>query len=82
MAALTAIVAGRSGRTCTFRAALRGGVWQVTRNYVFYGDYLSRQEALRGACEAARSFEAAGGAARVLGPPGETLHPHVLNPKP
>lgn len=63
-------------RICTFRAGLRGGVWQVTRDYVFHGEYASREEASEGACNAARSLEAAGGAARVLATPGDTPIPH------
>ena len=81
MAALTALDARRAGRTCTFRAASRGGVWQVTRDFVFYGDYLSREAAVQGACEAARSFDAAGGSARVLAPPREQVVSHALNPR-
>ena len=53
-----------------------GGVWQVTRDYVFHGEYASREEAAEGACNAARSLEAAGGAARVLATPGDTPIPH------
>ena len=64
------------GQTCTFRAMQRSGVWSVTRDHAFYGDFLSRAEALRQACSAARAFEALGGASRVFGPPGETLIPH------
>lgn len=78
MAALTAIDAGRAGRSCTFRATRSAGVWHVTRDNVFYGDFLTRRDALRSACEAARSIDAAGGAARVLAPPAETVVPHHL----
>ena len=63
-------------RICTVRAGLRGGVWQVTRDYVFHGEYASREEAAEGACNAARSLEASGGAARVLATPGDTPIPH------
>ena len=63
-------------RDCTFRAALRSGVWSVTKDGAFYGDYLSRAEALRGACAGARAIEALGGTARVLAAPGDTLVPH------
>ncbi|MCR5879136.1 hypothetical protein [Phenylobacterium sp. J367] len=63
-------------RDCTFRAILRSGVWSVTRDHVFYGDFLTRAEALRQACAAAIAVEALGGTARVLAPPGETLVPH------
>jgi hypothetical protein len=62
----------------TFRASLRGGVWQVTRDYVFHSEYPGRAEAIEGACRAAQAFEAEGGSARVLGPPDETVIPHHL----
>jgi len=65
-----------SSKHCTFRACLRGGVWQVTRDYVFFGDFESRAAAIEGAIQAAVAYEATGGRARVLGPPGETLIPH------
>jgi hypothetical protein len=56
----------RSRQTCTFRARRRAGVWRITRDHVFYGDFLSRDAALRSAFVGARSFEAAGGVACVL----------------
>ncbi|MDO9430135.1 MAG: hypothetical protein Q7T84_02425 [Phenylobacterium sp.] len=65
-----------AARVCTFRAGLRGGVWQVTRDYVFHGEYPTREDAAEGACNAARTLEASGGAARVLATPGDTLIPH------
>jgi hypothetical protein len=61
---------------CTFRATQRSGVWQVTRDNVFYGEYLTRQEAVASACSAARSYEARGGMSRVLCCPNETTIPH------
>lgn len=72
---MSPLAADRPG-DCTFRVSVRSGVWSVTRDHVFYGDYLSRTEALRGACSAACSAEALGGTARVLAPPGDTLIPH------
>jgi hypothetical protein len=69
-------LAPADGRTATFRLSERAGVWQVTREHAFWGDYLSRRAAEAGACQAARSFEAAGGSARVLLLPGETPIPH------
>ena len=54
------------GRDTTFRTILRSGVWSVTKNHVFYGDYFSREQALRSACNGARMVEATGGAVRVL----------------
>ncbi len=69
-------IIGPPGGACTFRVALRSGVWSVTRNHTFYGDYLSRSEALRGACSAARAVEARDGAARVVAGRDETLVAH------
>ena len=54
---------------------LRSGVWSVTRDHAFYGDFLSRAEALGQACAAARAVEALGGTARVLAA-GGTVIPH------
>ena len=59
-----------------FRAEFRAGVWSVTRDRVFYGDYLTREQALSSACSGARAVEARGGAARVIAPPGETVVAH------
>ncbi|HEV2530101.1 hypothetical protein [Phenylobacterium sp.] len=53
-------------RDTTFRTSLRAGVWSVTKNNVFYGDYLSHNQAIRSACYGARAVEATGGQARVL----------------
>lgn len=65
-------------RMRTFRAALRGGAWQVTRDYVFHGEFETREAAIAGACEAARAHEATGGTARVLVSPSETAISHRL----
>jgi hypothetical protein len=57
-----------------FRAEGSAGVWSVTRDDVFYGDYLSRAEAVSGACAAARDVEALGGTAEVrTGPEGKLV---------
>jgi hypothetical protein len=48
----------------------------VTKNNVFYGDYLSRAQAIRSACYGARAVEATGGEARVLVLPGDELIAH------
>jgi len=69
--------------TCVFRARATAEVWSVTRDGLFYGDYLSRAEALGGACAAARDVEALGGAAEVRAGPDDTLVPHARRaPKP
>jgi hypothetical protein len=70
------LLAAYGPRDCTFRAAVRLGVWSVTKNDAFYGEYLSRAEALRGACSAARTAEALGARVRVLAPPRDTVIPH------
>jgi hypothetical protein len=70
-----ATIPGRN-RDTTFRAEYKFGVWSVTKNHVFYGDYLERAEAIRGACYGARAVEATGGRARVLLLPGDLLIPH------
>lgn len=51
---------------CVIHARLRSGVWSVTKNDRFYGDYLSKADAVSAACAAARAVEALGGTARVL----------------
>lgn len=48
-----------------FRTTTRGGVWHVTRDHSFYGDYHARQQAVDAAYGAARTVEALGGAAEV-----------------
>lgn len=73
---MTLVGVDADGRSCTFRASRRSSVWQVTRDEVFYGDYLTRDEALKSACSAARSFEAVGGTARVLASPGDVVIAH------
>ena len=59
-----------------FRAQLSAGVWSVTRDDDFYGDYLTRTEALVGACSAARSMEALGHVAEVRSGPADVVVRH------
>ncbi len=71
------MVIGRdTTRLCTFRVSSGGGVWQVTRDDAFYGDYLTRNEAVESACSAARSLEASGGRAQVVMSPGDAVIRH------
>lgn len=65
-------------RTYTFRTGERAGVWYVTKNETFYGDYLSHGQAVEAACFGARTVEAKGGSARVVSMPGEKPVPHQL----
>ncbi len=59
-----------------FRIALRSGIWNVSRNDVFFGDYRTRGNAVRAACEAARIEEGRGRLAQVFEPPGRVALPH------
>lgn len=63
-------------RSCVFRASEVSGVWSVTKDGVFYGDYMTRDQAIRGACYGARAVEAVGGSAQVLAAPGDQLVAH------
>jgi hypothetical protein len=67
-------------RATTFRASLTDGLWSVTKNNVFYGDYFSRAQAIRSACNGARTVEASGGQARVLVLPNDELIAHRETP--
>jgi len=60
----------------TFRTTLRAGVWSVTKDGAFYGDYFSRDQAIASACYGARAVEAIGGEVRVLA--GEEVIAHRL----
>jgi hypothetical protein len=70
------LIARAPPRRCTFRVGLSSGVWFVTRDEVFYGDYLTRGQAMESACNGARTIEAQGGSAVVLAMPGEVVVPH------
>lgn len=63
-------------RDTRFQVAQRGGVWAVTKNDAFYGDYASRDQAIRGACFGARTVEASGGQARVTAAPNDQIVDH------
>lgn len=67
--------------TCTFRAKQSAGVWSVTKNGVFYGDHLTRAQALQSACSAARRVEILGGRALVLASPGDVVVAHHYRAK-
>jgi len=68
-------------RDTTFSAELRGNVWAVTKNNVFYGDYVSREQAIRSACNGALAVEATGGLARVVAQPGDQPIAHRDRPQ-
>jgi hypothetical protein len=59
-----------------FRVTLGSGVWHVSQNGTFFGDYLNRGDAIRAACAAARGEEGRGRAAQVFEAPGAVALPH------
>ena len=62
--------------TQVFRVTLGSGVWHVRRNDVFFGDYMTRGNAVRAACAAARVEEDRGHMAQVFEPSGTIALPH------
>jgi len=70
------LIPRRPAAARTFRVAAQGDAWQVTRDEAVYGDFLTRGEAVRAACFAARTAENRGGTVRVLAPPNDRLIPH------
>jgi hypothetical protein len=62
--------------TQVFRITPGSGVWHVSRNGEFFGDYHTRGNALRGAYAAACVEEGRGRVAQVFEPPGTTALPH------
>jgi hypothetical protein len=67
---------GRVKTSCTFKVSDRDGRWQVSRDAVFWGDFLSRGDAVRAACFGARAEEQRGRTSRVIAPPNDELMPH------
>jgi len=53
-------------KVATIRARLRAGVWRVTCDQVFHGDYTRVGPAIEAAITAARAIQRNGGAAQVL----------------
>ena len=70
------LVGRGASRDTNFRVRQRAGGWAVTKNEVFYGDYVSREQAIRSACYGARAVEATGGQACVKVLPGEEVIAH------
>jgi hypothetical protein len=52
----------------TFQLALRHGIWRVTLDGVFFGDYRSKAHALDGLADARRALAAGGRSIDVLMP--------------
>ena len=53
-----------------FRITPGSGIWRVSRDGAFFGDYLTHGNAVRAACAGARIDENRGRVALVFEPPG------------
>jgi len=56
----------REAQATVIRTASAGGVWHVTRDDVFLGDYLAEAPARAAATNAAREIEDAGGRTELI----------------
>jgi hypothetical protein len=61
---------------CTFRVLQKSEVWQVSRDETFYGEFLTRGDAVRAACFGARAQDRRGRGSRVVMTPGDQRIPH------
>lgn len=52
----------------TFQIALRHGIWRVTLDGAFFGDYRSKAHALEGLGDAQRALTAAGRVVNIVAP--------------
>jgi hypothetical protein len=59
-------IAARCDDPVIVRSSRNGGVWRVTRDGEFFGDYLSEAPARKAAADAAREIERRGSRAQVL----------------
>jgi hypothetical protein len=69
-------VAAARGTGCTFRVLQKSEVWQVSRDETFYGEFLTRGDAVRAACFGARAQDRHGRGSQVLMTPGDERVPH------
>ena len=60
----------------TFRVWEQSGQWRVSRDGAFYGDFLTRGDAVRAACFGARTQNGYGRTAEVIASPGDQRIPH------
>ncbi|CAN7539410.1 hypothetical protein LJR219_003821 [Phenylobacterium sp. LjRoot219] len=66
------LIARSRAKTCTFRTGQSSDdVWFVTKDHAYYGDYLTRGQALAAARLGAAAMEAQGASAQVLEVPGD-----------
>ena len=55
-------------QSATFSVAQHHGIWRVTLDGVFFGDYRSKQNALEGLRDKSTALEKVGAAVKVLTP--------------
>lgn len=70
------LIARSGAKSCTFRTGQHSGVWFVTKDHAFYGDYLSRAQALAAARAGAEAMEAQGATAQVFEAPDDAPAGH------
>lgn len=68
---MSGLLTRHSNESIVFRIERRSGVWQVTRDGKFCGDFLTRRSAVEAAEALAGAFEALGGVARVDAAPAK-----------
>jgi len=69
--ALTVVNAYRQKIETTFRVSEVRGAWRVSRDHSLYGEFLTRGDAVRGACFGARAANKRGASSRVFAAPDE-----------
>jgi len=57
---MTALVEWRDDPSVVFSVRMRSGVWEVTRDQAFYGDYVRRRDAVTAAQTGAFALQAPG----------------------
>lgn len=62
---MSQLLTRHQGERTVIRIRLRTGVWEVSRDGAFLGDYLRRTDAINAAHEVAASFQALGGIAEI-----------------
>jgi hypothetical protein len=63
-------ITGAQAPHSTFRLATRHGIWRVTLDGAFFGDYRSKQHALEGLEDARRALVGAGRDVEIVAPKG------------
>lgn len=75
---MSELLTRHANESIVFRVEQRAGVWQVTRDARFCGDFLTRRSAVDAAEALAKAFEALGGLARVETSPAKVAAPQDI----